>query len=147
MLEHLAPGISKDGKARDGVMNALRGFAEVARGELAVHIIIKPPQGNCQIAAPAEVDRIVQLVKDLLSTNDVVIDGEVEFERVFVLEAGKGEVEEPDGAIVKHENQLAGRGGLCGDSLVRSERSSGGHSCSAANRSEALNRRRSGDPA
>ena len=83
-----------------------------------MEIIVKPAEVGGDFATLVGVEGGVHLEDDGLGALDVVVDGEIEFEGIFVVEAHETLLEEANGAFIEHEDELSGRGGLGGNFAV-----------------------------
>jgi len=83
-----------------------------------VEVGVEVPQVLGEFASAFDIERDVEFLEDGLSLKDVVVDGPIEEQGIFFGEADAGLIEKAQGALIEHQDQLTGRGGLGCDFLV-----------------------------
>ena len=116
--EHFGPTVAQDAEAQEDFLDRLPAFFEVGLEEAGVEIVVEAAEVVGDFAAGLHVEVGVHFLNDGLGAQDIIVDGLVDLERVAGVETGQGPFQKADGAVIEHEDQVGGRGGLGGDFAI-----------------------------
>ena len=95
-------------------MDGRRILPEIRLPKLGLHEIVKRGHALREFAAFRKVKAAFKLVENRVGLDEIIMDRFVSAHRVLLVETRDGFVHEPQCAVEKHENELAGAGGKDG---------------------------------
>ena len=110
LLEGFAPSIAEVTDALQDFLNNFFVFADVGFLKTVVEIDIEARKAVGKFPAVFQVQRVIELANDGLGFGDVFVDGQVEIQRILVLEGSNGSPQKPNGPVVHHHDEILGRG-------------------------------------
>ena len=109
--EHLGPGLADGAKQFDHHADRRRILLKICLPKLGSHETVKRGHSLREFAAFLEVEAASKFAEDGLRLDEIIMDRFIPADGMLLIEARNGRIHEAQGAVEKHENELAGASG------------------------------------